>query len=122
MVPALGRSRPAIRFSRVVLPEPDGPISARNSPSGTSRFSSWSTSICSLPRRKYLCTPWTRTIGGPCMPAPAKDRFLPSFFAPRPALLLLPRRGLRRFGLGPEERDQGGALGPEVLALVLPRD
>ena len=30
--PAVGRSRPPIRLSSVDLPEPDGPISARNSP------------------------------------------------------------------------------------------
>ena len=29
---------PAIRLSSVVLPEPDGPISATNSPSGTCRL------------------------------------------------------------------------------------
>src|SRR6184192_1835532 len=61
--PSLGWSRPAIRLSSVVLPEPDGPIRARYSPSGTSRLRSISTSICSLPRRKYLCRPLTRTIG-----------------------------------------------------------
>ena len=33
--PASRRSSPAIRFSRVVLPEPEGPIRARNSPSST---------------------------------------------------------------------------------------
>ena len=32
IVPAVGRSRPPIRFSSVDLPEPDGPISARKSP------------------------------------------------------------------------------------------
>src|SRR2546427_2785439 len=35
--PASGRSMPAIRFSNVVLPDPEGPIRPRNSPSGTSR-------------------------------------------------------------------------------------
>jgi hypothetical protein len=33
MVPPLGWSMPAIRFSSVLLPEPLGPISATNSPS-----------------------------------------------------------------------------------------
>ena len=32
--PPVGVSRPPIRFSSVVLPEPDGPISARKSPGG----------------------------------------------------------------------------------------
>ena len=35
--PEVGVSMPAMRFSRVVLPEPDGPMSERNSPRGTSR-------------------------------------------------------------------------------------
>ena len=41
---------PPIRFSSVVLPEPDGPISARKSPSGMSSVTPWRTSIRSLPR------------------------------------------------------------------------
>ena len=36
-VPAVGRSKPAIIRSTVVLPEPDGPSSVTNSPSATSR-------------------------------------------------------------------------------------
>src|SRR5947208_1733291 len=60
--PPLGRSSPAIRLRSVVLPEPDGPISARNSPSGTSRLSPKRTLICSLPRRKNLCTSRTVTM------------------------------------------------------------
>src|SRR4051812_18374775 len=36
-VPDVGRSMPAIRFSSVVLPLPDGPIKARNEPASTSR-------------------------------------------------------------------------------------
>ena len=39
--PEVGVSIPAIRLRRVVFPEPDGPMSERNSPRGTSsdRFS-----------------------------------------------------------------------------------
>ena len=48
----VGRSRPPIRLSSVDLPEPDGPISARNSPSFTSRLRPESTWISSEPRRK----------------------------------------------------------------------
>ncbi len=46
-LPEVGRSIPAMRFSRVVLPEPEGPMSATNSPSGietsipSSTVSSW---------------------------------------------------------------------------------
>ena len=42
-VPLVGRSSPPIRFSSVLLPEPDGPISARNSPAGTFRCRSFRT-------------------------------------------------------------------------------
>ena len=42
------RSRPPIRFSSVVLPEPDGPMTATKSPSGISRSSWCSTSTLSL--------------------------------------------------------------------------
>ena len=42
--PSVGVSRPPIRFSSVVLPEPEGPMSARNSPAATSRFRECSTS------------------------------------------------------------------------------
>ena len=45
------RVRP-IRLSSVVLPEPDGPISARKSPCGISRLTPFSTSMRSLPRVK----------------------------------------------------------------------
>src|SRR5918994_2944153 len=51
ILPEVGLSMPAIRFNRVVLPEPDGPMKARKSPSailseilrrtGISRLSRW---------------------------------------------------------------------------------
>ena len=49
-IPSVGVSRPPIRLSSVVLPEPDGPISARKSPVGMSRLTPCSTSMRSLPR------------------------------------------------------------------------
>src|SRR5450756_1215830 len=54
MVPWVGVSRPPSRFSSVVLPEPDGPIRARKSPDGMSRFTPCRTSIRSPPRRNSL--------------------------------------------------------------------
>src|SRR5947209_16962402 len=63
MSPSVGRSRPAIRFKSVVLPDPDGPMSARNSPRVTSRFRSARTLISSLPRTNDLYSPRTCTIG-----------------------------------------------------------
>src|SRR6516165_3417327 len=38
--PALGRSSPAIERSVVVLPQPEGPSSVNNLPSGTSKLTS----------------------------------------------------------------------------------
>ena len=47
--PSVGESMPDSKFSNVVFPEPDGPISARNSPFGTSRSSDWSGVTTLLP-------------------------------------------------------------------------
>jgi len=44
-VPLVGRSIPAIRLSSVVLPEPDGPMRATKSPSGTCRLRPSSTTM-----------------------------------------------------------------------------
>src|SRR3990172_9092659 len=54
MLPALGTSSPPSRLRSVVLPEPEGPMKATNSPLSTSRFRPWSTSISSLPRWYFL--------------------------------------------------------------------
>src|SRR3954453_13579143 len=59
--PRVGRSRPAIRLSKVVLPEPEGPIKARNSPSSTVRSRSTRTGMRNSSRRYSLVTSW-RTI------------------------------------------------------------
>jgi hypothetical protein len=42
--PALAVSSPAIRLSRVDLPQPEGPTSTRNSPEATDRETPFSTS------------------------------------------------------------------------------
>ena len=52
--PRLGLSRPAIRLSSVVLPEPDGPMMPRNSPSATSRLRLRSTVIDLAAARERL--------------------------------------------------------------------
>src|SRR5690242_9318144 len=57
IVPAVGVSSPPIRLSSVVLPEPDGPMSATKSPRGMSRSMPCSTSIVSPPRRYVFVTP-----------------------------------------------------------------
>jgi hypothetical protein len=38
MLPPVGATRPAIAFSSVLLPQPEGPISAAMAPFGTVRF------------------------------------------------------------------------------------
>src|SRR6516165_7846884 len=61
--PRSGLSRPAMRLSSVVLPEPDGPMMPRNSPSATSRLRLRKTVISSPPRAKDLTTFRTCMIG-----------------------------------------------------------
>ena len=68
--PPVGVSSPPMRLSKVVLPEPEGPIRARKSPSGMSRSTPCRTSIRSLPRRYVFVTPRISTrlmrgTGGP---------------------------------------------------------
>ena len=50
-LPAVGWSMPATRFSSVDFPDPDGPISPRNSASATSSETSSSTGTLSESRR-----------------------------------------------------------------------
>src|SRR5690606_9434316 len=57
-VPPVGLSRPPRRFNRVVLPEPEGPISARKSRRGISRSSSCNTSKRSFPFRYTRLPPF----------------------------------------------------------------
>ncbi len=59
MAPAVGSSNPAIIRSIVVLPEPEGPRRAKNSPSTMSR--SMSSTATTSP--KVLVTPTRRTAG-----------------------------------------------------------
>src|SRR5438067_594824 len=56
--PVSGLSRPAIRFRSVVLPEPEGPMMPRNSPSATSRSRFFRTVIFSPPRVNDFVTLW----------------------------------------------------------------
>src|SRR5688500_6617184 len=55
IAPRSGRSKPAMTFSKVDLPQPDGPTIATNSPSATSKLTSWTTG--SSP--KFLLSPST---------------------------------------------------------------
>src|SRR5512138_2457000 len=58
--PSLTVSSPAIRFSKVDLPHPDGPTSTTNSPSPISRSMPFSTSV--LPKRFNKFSVLTSTI------------------------------------------------------------
>ncbi len=58
MLPSVGNSSPAIIRSVVVLPQPDGPSSEKNSPSRICRSMS-STASAASPNR--LVTPWMPT-------------------------------------------------------------
>src|SRR6267378_2734946 len=61
IVPADGTSSPPSKFSKVVLPDPLGPMNATKSPLSTSRFSPWRTWITSPPRAYVLSRPRTCT-------------------------------------------------------------
>src|SRR5262245_1905899 len=54
MIPSVGVSSPPIRLRSVVLPDPEGPISATKSPSGMSRSMPCNASTRSRPRRYTL--------------------------------------------------------------------
>ena len=53
----MARSSPAIKFKSVVLPDPDGPIRARNSPSSTVRSRSTSTGMRNCVAAIFLVDP-----------------------------------------------------------------
>src|SRR5262247_3433447 len=58
--PSVGTSNPASIRSSVVLPQPDGPSSAKNSPSPMSRWAS-STAVTEPPKRFEMC--WMEMMG-----------------------------------------------------------
>src|SRR6185295_10171212 len=60
--PSVGTSKPASIRSSVVLPQPDGPSSAKNSPSSMSRWAS-STAVTEPPKRFEMC--WMEMMGLP---------------------------------------------------------
>src|SRR6185295_5495407 len=57
--PAVGCSKPAIRRRQVVLPEPEGPSSAKNSPSAISKL----TLSAARTSPKWRLTLWKATAG-----------------------------------------------------------
>src|SRR5262245_60014813 len=69
-VPASARSKPATMFSRVVLPQPEGPTIATNSPSSTARSMPSITRSAPVGVGKLLLTPASSILVGI---APAHD-------------------------------------------------
>ena len=73
--PLVGCSSPPIRFSSVLLPEPDRPVTASISPGATCRVASRSASIC--PYRRPACSTRTSAPAGAltCATVIAQSRF-----------------------------------------------
>src|SRR5438128_1346999 len=61
ILPPVGSSRPAIRLRTVLLPQPLGPMTERNSPSGTERLSPDRAVTSALPEPYVLLIPSRRT-------------------------------------------------------------
>src|SRR5437867_13037218 len=103
MSPAVGVSRPAIMLSVVVLPQPDGPTSTTNSPSGTAR------SMASTARveAKSLVSPSSRTAAT-LLPQKAEGEAAHE--------VLLDQESQDDDGQGGDGAD--GGLGPIVASLV----
>src|SRR5690606_30541048 len=72
MLPLSWRSRPAMIRSSVVLPQPEGPSSAVNSPAGKSRETS--SSATKSPKRLWICLTLMLIVLGPSCRV---DRVLP---------------------------------------------
>ncbi len=68
-MPAVGCSNPAIIRSIVVLPEPDGPSSAKNSPAAMS--SDTSSTAVTVPKRLVTDRTEMAAVCGPALAAPA---------------------------------------------------
>src|SRR5689334_19708593 len=62
--PVSGARKPAMMFISVVLPQPEGPTIATNSPSAISKFRSWMTSSRPLSVGKPLPTALTKILPG----------------------------------------------------------
>ena len=71
--PASGRSMPPSRLSSVVLPDPEGPMTAAKSPGGIARLSPSKMLIGSLPLLKPLRRLIKRTSGVSDMGSPVKN-------------------------------------------------
>ena len=62
IAPASGRTKPAIMFMSVVLPQPDGPTMATNSPSRTVKLTSSTTTRRPWSDSKLLLRPRTSIL------------------------------------------------------------
>ena len=88
-VPLLGRSRPAMRLSRVDLPLPDGPITATASPGAMSRRTSVSAGWPSSSYRLVTSLSWmSGSAGGAAAPpAPAQPEVMSAFMGLPPVMV-----------------------------------
>src|SRR6185312_3928448 len=100
--PELGVSSPASMRSKVVLPQPEGPTSTRNSPSRTDR----SMPSTALPESKCLVSACVSTVAIVPLPPSRQSRRA---------------RALRRARLRPRDLDQSlfVPLGEDSLALAV---
>src|SRR6266542_1857521 len=55
-LPEVGGVRPPMMWNSVDLPEPEGPMTARNSPAATSRSTPRNAGTSTCPTRKILCS------------------------------------------------------------------
>ena len=72
--PAVGLSSPAMRFSRVVFPEPERPITARNSWPYTSMSMPSTAATAESPEPNTRTSPRTDMRGCPARPSTAESR------------------------------------------------
>src|SRR5688572_6715873 len=100
-------------LSNVDLPEPEGPVTATDSPALTVRLTSRRASTSRAPRAYTLATPWSARAGGRSS-ARATDR--PGVAAPDETQHLLDRRARPAAAVhdhvGAQDRDQRGVGSP----------
>src|SRR5690606_20171775 len=95
--PLSGLSIPAIRLSSVLLPDPEGPISAVNSPAAMSSVTSESTGTICPPRRYDLKSLRMAMKGGACSMPAAFRGLVGSGLQHDPRAVVQPLGGIRDY-------------------------
>src|SRR5262249_51050749 len=105
-------TNPAMQFSSVVLPQPDGPSRQTNSPSSTCNDTFWSASIRRSGPRPANATPSSEIVilGWPTLQPPC------ALVWRRPDLRVA--RGLRSVARRPEQHAAGWLTAPVLLARI----